>query len=236
MFLYCERSQKRAGPRTRRGPRSVRDPPYTQRHRLVTTAAAIALGAGTLAACGSGSGTVRRIGSGLADVQGAGQEGPDHRQVKKQASGDTLVTKILTAHKAGKAPDPVQAEYQALPTLVSNDALADISENAPPTTPASSRASPSRPAPSGGRRAASSGRSVSTTRRPGRSTSCCRTSCSATTRSSDHARPVHVAGAGRQHPRAVHPGDRGACWRCSRWSPCSWSSSGSGAWICSREP
>ncbi len=48
--------------------------------------------------------------------------------VKKQASGDTLVTKILTAHKAGKAPDLVQAEYQALPTLVSNDALADISE------------------------------------------------------------------------------------------------------------
>jgi multiple sugar transport system substrate-binding protein len=49
--------------------------------------------------------------------------------VKKQASGDTLVTKILTAHKAGKAPDLVQAEYQALPTLVSNDALADISKN-----------------------------------------------------------------------------------------------------------
>lgn len=49
--------------------------------------------------------------------------------VKKQASGDTLVTKILTAHKAGKAPDLVQAEYQALPTLVSNDALADIAKN-----------------------------------------------------------------------------------------------------------
>lgn len=46
--------------------------------------------------------------------------------MKKQASGDTLVTKILTAHKAKKAPDLVQAEYQALPTLVSNDALADI--------------------------------------------------------------------------------------------------------------
>ncbi|MER7791275.1 extracellular solute-binding protein [Streptomyces sp. NPDC097640] len=47
--------------------------------------------------------------------------------VKKQASGDDLVTKIITAAKAHKAPDLVQAEYQALPTLVSNDVLADIS-------------------------------------------------------------------------------------------------------------
>ena len=43
-----------------------------------------------------------------------------------QAQGDELVTKLLTAAKAGNAPDLVQAEYQALPTLVSNDALADI--------------------------------------------------------------------------------------------------------------
>lgn len=50
--------------------------------------------------------------------------------VKKQASGDDLVTKIITAAKAGKAPDLVQAEYQALPTLVSNDVLADISKEA----------------------------------------------------------------------------------------------------------
>ncbi|ODA75183.1 putative arabinose-binding protein precursor [Streptomyces sp. AVP053U2] len=61
-------------------------------------------------------------------------EGPGKKEqikvtVKKQASGDTLVTKILTAHKAGKAPDLVQAEYQALPTLVSNDALADVSKD-----------------------------------------------------------------------------------------------------------
>lgn len=59
--------------------------------------------------------------------QGAGEEQQITVTVKKQASGDTLVTKILTAHKANKAPDLVQAEYQALPTLVSNDALADIS-------------------------------------------------------------------------------------------------------------
>ncbi|MDF9810965.1 extracellular solute-binding protein [Streptomyces sp. SPB162] len=50
--------------------------------------------------------------------------------VKKQASGDDLVTKIITAAKAHKSPDLVQAEYQALPTLVSNDVLADISKQA----------------------------------------------------------------------------------------------------------
>jgi len=44
-----------------------------------------------------------------------------------QAQGDELVTKLLTADQAGNPPDLVQAEYQALPTLVSKDALADIS-------------------------------------------------------------------------------------------------------------
>jgi multiple sugar transport system substrate-binding protein len=43
-----------------------------------------------------------------------------------QAQGDELVTKLLTAHQAGNPPDLVQAEYQALPTLVSKDALADV--------------------------------------------------------------------------------------------------------------
>jgi multiple sugar transport system substrate-binding protein len=43
-----------------------------------------------------------------------------------QAQGDELVTKLLTAAKAGNPPDLAQAEYQALPTLVSNDVLADI--------------------------------------------------------------------------------------------------------------
>ncbi|GAA1041414.1 extracellular solute-binding protein [Virgisporangium ochraceum] len=45
----------------------------------------------------------------------------------KQAGGDDLLTKVLTAAKAGEAPDLVQAEYQVLPTLVSNNVLADIS-------------------------------------------------------------------------------------------------------------
>jgi multiple sugar transport system substrate-binding protein len=48
--------------------------------------------------------------------------------VEKQASGDDLLTKVITAAKAGGAPDLVQAEYQALPTLVSNNVLADISK------------------------------------------------------------------------------------------------------------
>ncbi|WP_432156738.1 ABC transporter substrate-binding protein [Streptomyces sp. bgisy153] len=123
--------------------------PNTQRRRLfeITAAAvAVALGAATLAACGSSdddgsarSGPVSLTywtwTPGMDKVVDLWNKGPGKdRQitvtVKKQASGDTLVTKILTAHKAGKGPDLVQAEYQALPTLVSNDALADISGEA----------------------------------------------------------------------------------------------------------
>ncbi|BCJ40595.1 sugar ABC transporter substrate-binding protein [Actinoplanes ianthinogenes] len=51
--------------------------------------------------------------------------------VNKQDGGDPAVTKLLTAIKAGSgAPDVMQAEYQKIPTLVSADALADISEQA----------------------------------------------------------------------------------------------------------
>ncbi|GGS55738.1 ABC transporter substrate-binding protein [Streptomyces violaceus] len=119
--------------------------PYTKRRRLVRTAVALALGATTLAACGTESGdsetesgpaslTYWTWTPGMDKVVDLWNKGPGKKDqitvtVKKQASGDTLVTKILTAHKAGKAPDLVQAEYQALPTLVSNDALADISKN-----------------------------------------------------------------------------------------------------------
>jgi len=50
-----------------------------------------------------------------------------HVTVSTQAQGDDLITKVLTAHKGGSGvPDLIQAEYQALPTLVSNDVLADI--------------------------------------------------------------------------------------------------------------
>ncbi|SDS50852.1 multiple sugar transport system substrate-binding protein [Streptomyces sp. TLI_053] len=57
------------------------------------------------------------------------QAHPDiHVSVQKQASGDDLITKTITAAKAGNAPDLVQTEYQALPTLVSNGVLADIAK------------------------------------------------------------------------------------------------------------
>jgi multiple sugar transport system substrate-binding protein len=49
-----------------------------------------------------------------------------HVTASKQAQGDEEVTKVLTAAKAGNPPDLFQAEYQALPTLVSNDVAADI--------------------------------------------------------------------------------------------------------------
>lgn len=48
--------------------------------------------------------------------------------VQKQDGGDALVTKYLTAIEAGSgAPDVVQAEYQKIPTLVSKNALTDLS-------------------------------------------------------------------------------------------------------------
>ncbi|GLX99952.1 MULTISPECIES: extracellular solute-binding protein [Actinoplanes] len=48
--------------------------------------------------------------------------------VNKQDGGDPAVTKLLTAIQAGSgAPDIMQAEYQKVPTLVSADAIADIS-------------------------------------------------------------------------------------------------------------
>ncbi|MFE9045721.1 ABC transporter substrate-binding protein [Streptomyces sp. NPDC007818] len=119
--------------------------PYTKHRRLVASAVVVALGATALAACDSSddqgdvqSGPVSLTywswAPGMEKVvdlwnKGLGKKNRIAVTVKKQASGDTLVTKILTAHKAGKAPDLIQAEYQALPTLVSNGALADIAKN-----------------------------------------------------------------------------------------------------------
>lgn len=55
--------------------------------------------------------------------------------VNKQDGGDPAVTKLLTAIKAGSgAPDLFQTEYQKIPTLVSSDALADISDVLPEGT------------------------------------------------------------------------------------------------------
>ncbi|MEV6420969.1 extracellular solute-binding protein [Streptomyces sp. NPDC051662] len=120
---------------------------FTTRGRLVALCLTIALGATTLAACGSGDGDDAESGSDgpvsltywawapgmdkVADIWNTteGRKTGVTVTVKKQASGDDLVTKIITAAKAKKAPDLVQAEYQALPTLISNDVLADISSD-----------------------------------------------------------------------------------------------------------
>jgi len=53
-----------------------------------------------------------------------------HVTASQPAQGDALVTKLLTSAKAGNPPDLAQVEYQALPTLVSNGVLADISHEA----------------------------------------------------------------------------------------------------------
>ncbi|NML50887.1 extracellular solute-binding protein [Streptomyces sp. R302] len=108
--------------------------------RSLAAATAVLLGATALTACGSDSGDGTGASSGpvkltywawapgmdkVAALWNA--KHPDIQvTVQKQASGDDLVTKIITAAKAHKGPDLVQAEYQALPTLVTNDALADI--------------------------------------------------------------------------------------------------------------
>jgi multiple sugar transport system substrate-binding protein len=61
-------------------------------------------------------------------------------KVSTQSQGDTLVTKLLTADKAGNPPDLAQAEYQALPTLVTSGVAADITSY---TTPLKSQFSDS---------------------------------------------------------------------------------------------
>ncbi|MBT2442461.1 extracellular solute-binding protein [Streptomyces sp. ISL-36] len=116
--------------------------PIVSRHRLaVSVATVVALGAATLTACGSSDGGDQAESGPVSLTYWAwapnmdkvaalwNQKNPDIKvTVQKQASGDDLVTKIITASKAHQAPDLVQAEFQALPTLVSNDALADISK------------------------------------------------------------------------------------------------------------
>ncbi|GAA3463104.1 ABC transporter substrate-binding protein [Saccharothrix longispora] len=106
---------------------------------LARKALAVGLGLALLAGCGSGAeegGPVElsfwawapNIDE-VVELWNAGH--PDTKVVvSKQAQGDDLVTKLLTSAKGGTPPDLAQVEYQALPTLVSNDVLADISEGA----------------------------------------------------------------------------------------------------------
>jgi multiple sugar transport system substrate-binding protein len=46
--------------------------------------------------------------------------------VDTQAQGEDLITKVVTAHRAGNAPDLIHAEYQALPVLITNGVAADL--------------------------------------------------------------------------------------------------------------
>jgi multiple sugar transport system substrate-binding protein len=108
--------------------------------RLLKVAAVVLAGALAATACSSTSGNsdekveltfwtwVPKIDSVVAQWNAANPN--IHVTTSNQAQGDALVTKLLTAKGTGNAPDLVQAEYQALPTLVSNGALADISQYA----------------------------------------------------------------------------------------------------------
>jgi multiple sugar transport system substrate-binding protein len=61
------------------------------------------------------------------------QDHPDIQvKVSQPAQGDALVTKMIAANKAGNPPDLAQAEYQALPTLVVGDVVADITSEIEP--------------------------------------------------------------------------------------------------------
>src|SRR3954467_7224698 len=53
-------------------------------------------------------------------------------KVSTPAQGDALVTKLIAANKAGNPPDLAQAEYQALPSLLMSDAVADITKDVAP--------------------------------------------------------------------------------------------------------
>jgi multiple sugar transport system substrate-binding protein len=57
------------------------------------------------------------------------KENPDIQVTfTKAAGGDAELTKLLTSGKAHTMPDIAQVEYQSLPTMVSNNYLADISK------------------------------------------------------------------------------------------------------------
>jgi multiple sugar transport system substrate-binding protein len=49
-----------------------------------------------------------------------------HVTVSQPAQGDALVTKVVTAHRAGSPPDIIHAEYQALPVLITSGVTADL--------------------------------------------------------------------------------------------------------------
>lgn len=117
-------------PRRERGP---------SRRRILTTGAALggaALGSTALGGCGSSatSGPIELSfwawAPEIEDVVALwNAQNPDVQVlVSRQDAGDAAVTKLFTAVRAGNgAPDLVQAEYQAITSMVAADAIADIS-------------------------------------------------------------------------------------------------------------
>jgi multiple sugar transport system substrate-binding protein len=111
------------------------------RRSILAGAAAVGL-TGTLAACGGSDDSGKSSGpvkltywSWAPNMEKVAaiwnKKNPDITvTVSKQAAGKDIVSKLITAKKAGNAPDLIQVEYQSLPTLVSNDVLADISKYA----------------------------------------------------------------------------------------------------------
>ncbi len=65
----------------------------------------------------------------IVDVWNASHPGV-HVTFSKQAGGDAEAQKVLTSAKAHTMPDIIQAEYQEIPTMVSNNVLADIAKQA----------------------------------------------------------------------------------------------------------
>lgn len=118
-------------------------------HRLATavlaglTATALASGCSSSSAAKSSS-TTHSAGSGpveltfwswvpnmdkIVDAWNSSHPGV-HVTFSKQAGGDAEAQKVLTSAKAHTMPDIIQAEYQEIPTMVSNNVLADISKQA----------------------------------------------------------------------------------------------------------
>jgi multiple sugar transport system substrate-binding protein len=106
---------------------------------------------GLLTACSSSGGSAPRSGpvsgdanapatlefwswtTGIAKVVDIWNKKNPHQQVKvsTETQGDPLITKILTANRAGNPPDLIHAEYQALPVFVTNQVVMDLSASAP---------------------------------------------------------------------------------------------------------
>ncbi|MGW8481751.1 ABC transporter substrate-binding protein [Microbacterium sp. NPDC055903] len=113
----------------------------TLRRRILIPAAIAAIVPLALAGCSGGGGDADAGGpveltywSWATDIESVvdvwNAENPDIQvTVDGNAEGDDLVTRIVTAAKAGNLPDVMQVEYQSLPVLVSNEIVADLSDD-----------------------------------------------------------------------------------------------------------